>query len=151
MPNALPRFEPADRRQTLTDQIASILRDRVMSGDLVPGARLPGEQQLAEAFEVSRTVVREAIARLRVDGLITSRQGLGTFVADNLAAPRLDADSLQGNKRVAFVFELRSIMEPDIVGLAARRVDLGIGKGAAKVWTCDLTKEYVAINGDYRS
>ncbi|HPG02976.1 MAG TPA: bifunctional glutamate N-acetyltransferase/amino-acid acetyltransferase ArgJ [Beijerinckiaceae bacterium] len=31
------------------------------------------------------------------------------------------------------------------------RVDLGIGKGSAKVWTCDLTKEYVAINGDYRS
>ena len=31
------------------------------------------------------------------------------------------------------------------------RVDLGLGKGAAKVWTCDLTKEYVAINGDYRS
>ena len=31
------------------------------------------------------------------------------------------------------------------------RVDLGIGKGSATVWTCDLTKEYVAINGDYRS
>ncbi len=31
------------------------------------------------------------------------------------------------------------------------RVDLGVGKGVAKVWTCDLTKEYVAINGDYRS
>ena len=31
------------------------------------------------------------------------------------------------------------------------RVDLGIGKGAATVWTCDLTKEYIAINGDYRS
>jgi glutamate N-acetyltransferase/amino-acid N-acetyltransferase len=31
------------------------------------------------------------------------------------------------------------------------RVDLGLGKGTAKVWTCDLTKEYVAINGDYRS
>ena len=31
------------------------------------------------------------------------------------------------------------------------RVDLGLGKGAAKIWTCDLTKEYVAINGDYRS
>jgi glutamate N-acetyltransferase/amino-acid N-acetyltransferase len=30
-------------------------------------------------------------------------------------------------------------------------VDLGIGKGADRVWTCDLTKEYVAINGDYRS
>jgi glutamate N-acetyltransferase/amino-acid N-acetyltransferase len=31
------------------------------------------------------------------------------------------------------------------------RVDLGLGKGNATVWTCDLTKEYVAINGDYRS
>ena len=31
------------------------------------------------------------------------------------------------------------------------RVDLKIGKGRARVWTCDLTKEYVAINGDYRS
>jgi glutamate N-acetyltransferase/amino-acid N-acetyltransferase len=31
------------------------------------------------------------------------------------------------------------------------RVDLNIGKGRATVWTCDLTKEYVAINGDYRS
>jgi glutamate N-acetyltransferase/amino-acid N-acetyltransferase len=30
-------------------------------------------------------------------------------------------------------------------------VDLGIGRGKATVWTCDLTKEYVAINGDYRS
>ena len=29
--------------------------------------------------------------------------------------------------------------------------DLGIGSGRATVWTCDLTKEYVAINGDYRS
>lgn len=31
------------------------------------------------------------------------------------------------------------------------RVDLGLGRGSARVWTCDLTKEYVAINGDYRS
>ena len=31
------------------------------------------------------------------------------------------------------------------------RVDIGLAKGQAKVWTCDLTKEYVAINGDYRS
>jgi glutamate N-acetyltransferase/amino-acid N-acetyltransferase len=30
-------------------------------------------------------------------------------------------------------------------------VDVGVGRGSASVWTCDLTKEYVAINGDYRS
>ena len=31
------------------------------------------------------------------------------------------------------------------------RADIGLGRGKATVWTCDLTKEYVAINGDYRS
>ena len=31
------------------------------------------------------------------------------------------------------------------------KVELGIGRGKASVWTCDLTKDYVAINGDYRS
>ena len=40
------------------------------------------------------------------------------------------------------------LMKDDFITV---KIDLGIGKGAAKVWTCDLTKEYVAINGDYRS
>jgi len=31
------------------------------------------------------------------------------------------------------------------------KVELGLGRGRATVWTCDLTKEYIAINGDYRS
>ena len=31
------------------------------------------------------------------------------------------------------------------------RVDLGLGRGKARIWTCDLTKAYVEINGDYRS
>ena len=44
--------------------------------------------------------------------------------------------------------EVSAIMrQPEIEIL----VDLGLGKGQAKIWTCDLTKEYVAINGDYRS
>ena len=44
--------------------------------------------------------------------------------------------------------EVSKLMRADEIAI---RVDLGLGKGAAKVWTCDLTKEYVAINGDYRS
>lgn len=44
--------------------------------------------------------------------------------------------------------EVSAIMKRQTIAV---RVDLGLGKGAAKVWTCDLTKEYVAINGDYRS
>ncbi|MGD9542398.1 MAG: bifunctional glutamate N-acetyltransferase/amino-acid acetyltransferase ArgJ, partial [Methylocystis sp.] len=44
--------------------------------------------------------------------------------------------------------EVSQIMKRDEIVI---NVDLGLGKGAATVWTCDLTKEYVAINGDYRS
>ena len=35
--------------------------------------------------------------------------------------------------------------------LAHHSVDVGVGRGSATIWTCDLTKQYVAINGDYRS
>ena len=44
--------------------------------------------------------------------------------------------------------EVSQIMKRDEIVI---NVDLGLGKGAATVWTCDLTKDYVAINGDYRS
>ncbi|WP_159728507.1 bifunctional glutamate N-acetyltransferase/amino-acid acetyltransferase ArgJ [Methylosinus sp. Ce-a6] len=44
--------------------------------------------------------------------------------------------------------EVSQIMKRDDIAI---HVDLGLGSGAARVWTCDLTKEYVAINGDYRS
>jgi glutamate N-acetyltransferase/amino-acid N-acetyltransferase len=44
--------------------------------------------------------------------------------------------------------EVSQIMKRDDIVI---NVDLGLGKGAATVWTCDLTKDYVAINGDYRS
>ena len=44
--------------------------------------------------------------------------------------------------------EVSAYMKNDVVDLT---VDLGLGKGADRVMTCDLTKEYVAINGDYRS
>jgi glutamate N-acetyltransferase / amino-acid N-acetyltransferase len=44
--------------------------------------------------------------------------------------------------------EISKIMQRDEIGI---RVDIGLGRGSAKVWTCDLTREYVAINGDYRS
>ena len=44
--------------------------------------------------------------------------------------------------------EVSQIMKRDEIAI---HVDLGLGSGAARVWTCDLTKEYVAINGDYRS
>ena len=55
----------------------------------------------------------------------------------------------QGERDPAYSEEAASVyMKRDHIAV---RVDLGLGRGTSTVWTCDLTKEYVAINGDYRS
>lgn len=61
-------------------QIAEALRVRIVSMD--PGARLPSEPQLAKEFGVSRFTVTRAVEVLMEEGLITRRQGSGTFVAE---------------------------------------------------------------------
>lgn len=51
-------------RRSLADQLYTELRERIRSGELSPGERLPTEKDFTEAFGVSRTTVREALARL---------------------------------------------------------------------------------------
>jgi len=57
------------------------LRERIASGQLFPGAPVPSEAELARQYATSRVTVRQALARLRYDGVLESRRGLGTFVA----------------------------------------------------------------------
>jgi len=64
----------------LVDQVYRSLLELIMQGDLNEGDKLSTEQALAEQFKTSRPTVREALARLRSDGIIASRQGAGTFV-----------------------------------------------------------------------
>jgi GntR family transcriptional regulator len=61
-------------------QIAEQLRAQITSGALAPGQRLPSEPDLAAQYDASRNTVRLAIALLTNQGLVISRQGLGTFV-----------------------------------------------------------------------
>lgn len=63
-------------------QIADRLRTQIASGALVPGERLPSEPDLATEYDASRNTVRLAIALLINQGLVVSRQGLGTFVVE---------------------------------------------------------------------
>jgi len=63
-------------------QIADRLRAQIGSGALQPGERLPSEPDLAAEFDASRNTVRLAIALLINQGLVVSRQGLGTFVVE---------------------------------------------------------------------
>ncbi|WP_029003839.1 FadR/GntR family transcriptional regulator [Azorhizobium doebereinerae] len=64
----------------LVQRVHHQLRARIASREYAPHSRLPGEHDLSAIFGVSRPVIREALRRLREDGLVFSRQGAGTFV-----------------------------------------------------------------------
>ena len=68
-------------------QIADNLREQISSGALRAGDQLPTEPQLAETYDASRSTIRLAIGMLTTNGLIETRQGMGTFVRQP-AAPR---------------------------------------------------------------
>src|SRR5438270_11404721 len=69
----------------LSRRLFEQLAEQIKGGRLAPGARLPTEQELTRAARVSRTVVREAVAALRAEGLVVTRQGVGAVVS---AAPQ---------------------------------------------------------------
>lgn len=111
------------RDGTLTERLSRLLADQITSGHRLPGSRLPTEAQLAAEHGVSRAVVREAIARLKSEGLVFTRQGFGASVAPALpAAPfRILAESLDTGRAVVEVFELRLAVEAEAAALAAER------------------------------
>ncbi|WP_297323308.1 FadR/GntR family transcriptional regulator [uncultured Bartonella sp.] len=114
-------FPPVKRRATLADQIVEVLHARITSGDLSAGDQLPTEQQLSDGFQVSRAVVREAIARLKQTGMIRTQQGRGAFVveADNDMMLKLSLRS--HDVQPIHVMELRRIIEVAAAQFAAQR------------------------------
>jgi DNA-binding GntR family transcriptional regulator len=71
-------------------QVASYYRDQIVRGDLQPGDEVPSERQLVSEWGVSRVTATRALAALRMEGLVDSRHGSGTFVKDR---PRLARQS----------------------------------------------------------
>ena len=109
----------------LPARVAGNISKDIISGRLKPGDKLPTEPELAELFGVSRTVVREAIARLRSEGIVRSKQGAGVFVADARQQPtlRIDQELLADKALFRNLFELRAMLEINTAGMAAERRD----------------------------
>lgn len=107
----------------LSDRLAARLAAQIDAGELVPGDRLPTEQQLAENHGVSRTVVREAVHQLRSQGLLVSRQGSGVYVAlPALNKPlAFDPQVLDSIAAVVQIVEVRRALEGEVAALAAAR------------------------------
>ena len=106
----------------LAEQVMARLSADIRGGRLAPGARLPTEQALTTELGVSRTVVREAVAALRADGLIVSRRGSGAYVADPAAGPfRIAAPRAMSLDDILDVMELRLSVEVEAAAFAAER------------------------------
>jgi GntR family transcriptional regulator, transcriptional repressor for pyruvate dehydrogenase complex len=111
------------RESHLPIRVASLISREIAQGRIRRGERLPTEQALAHSLGVSRNVVREAIARLRSEGIVESRQGVGVFVTDGEARStlRIDREALKDRAAFTELFELRRILEVHAAGLAAER------------------------------
>jgi GntR family transcriptional regulator, transcriptional repressor for pyruvate dehydrogenase complex len=117
------RIRPLVADRKLSRRLFEQLAEEIRSGRYAPGARLPTEQALTRAARVSRTVVREAVAALRAEGLVVTRQGVGAFVsAEPQRAPfRIEPEKLQTLAEILNVMELRLGVEIESAGLAAER------------------------------
>ncbi|WP_244610343.1 FadR/GntR family transcriptional regulator [Microvirga pakistanensis] len=111
------------RGPSLADTLALRLKEEIVSGHLLPGEKLATEQQISETYGVSRPTVREAIGRLKHDGLVVTRQGAGAFVADPGAVSvfRLDVADFSNKEEIRNIVELLMAVEATATEHAATR------------------------------
>lgn len=110
-------------RTRLAEQVAEQLSQRIHDGVLQPGDQLPTEAELVADLGVSRSVVREAVATLRSEGLVEPRQGKGVFVIDWASRQpfRMDPRRIHYPADLFAVMELRREVESGAAALAAER------------------------------
>jgi GntR family transcriptional repressor for pyruvate dehydrogenase complex len=112
------------REPRLSDKVAELLRDGILSRRLPVGTPLPSERELGEQFGVSRTVIREAVRALAAKGIVEARSGSGLRVSqiDEAAASESLSWYIRGGGFDYWkVHELRSMIEVGMAGLAAER------------------------------
>src|SRR5579884_662229 len=107
------------------EQIAQQIEQRILSGELRSGDRLPTERELAQQFRASRTAVREAMKALAQKGLVDMKPGRGTLVIDGTSQAMKHSLGLMmrvGHASISQnLVEVREILEPEIAALAAIR------------------------------
>lgn len=114
-------------RPRMADLAAERISEWISSSQLRAGAKLPSEQTLSEALGLSRSAIREALAKLKAVGLVETFQGRGAFVAEMPVEllrdriRRLLSATDDTRERLEYVWELREILETAIVVRASHR------------------------------
>ena len=108
----------------LPDTVAARIIRHIQEHRLMPGDKLPTEQELIEMFQVSRSTLREAFKTLVSRNILETRQGSGTYVSPKRGIPTdpLGLTFLQTESPLALdLLEIRLILEPELAALAAAR------------------------------
>ena len=118
--------ERSEGTASVVDEAINRLKERIESGDLRPGSRLPPEAALAGQLRLSRLSLREAVRALVMAGVLEVRHGSGTFVTDLKPDRMVSAIGrfleLADDTDVGELFECRRVLEPGATALAATRI-----------------------------
>ncbi len=109
----------SDGAGSLPDRIYARVIEAILRGDYAPSGKLPTEGELASTFGVSRPTVREALSRLRSDGIIDSKRGSGSYV---IRSPGVQAPSATPIRNLADIeryYAFRICVESGAAALAA--------------------------------
>jgi len=111
------------QQQSLPQRLFEAISADIRAGVFPVGSQLPVEAGLCERYGVSRTVLRETVARLKADGLVDTQQGRGTFVLARAVEPsfRLSTPNSGDAQAIVDLAELRLGVEGEAAALAARR------------------------------
>ncbi|MBL4892225.1 MAG: FadR family transcriptional regulator, partial [Rhizobiaceae bacterium] len=107
------------RREKISDQLYNDLLNSILVGDFPPLSSLPTETHLVSKYGIPRTTVRSALAQLKDEGFLVSRQGSGTIVTENVnghSVPFTPDESLADLEKC---IECRIALEPGIAEIAA--------------------------------
>jgi len=121
----LDSIRKVKRTAKLTEVIVQQIRDLIDCGKMLPGARLPTENELAEAFGVGRSSVREALQVLEHVGLVQTRHGVGRFLSPNAGLLNSGLSwvrALQAAPAMCLL-EARELVEDYTTRLAAQRAE----------------------------
>jgi GntR family transcriptional repressor for pyruvate dehydrogenase complex len=113
----------ARRPRGLVQEIVDGLAGNIHDGLIKPGDKLPSESEIMARFDVSRTVVREALSKLQASKLVETRHGIGTFALapQDTGNFKIASEDFSTVADVIAVLELRISLETEAAGLAAQR------------------------------
>jgi GntR family transcriptional repressor for pyruvate dehydrogenase complex len=111
------------KKEKASQKVSRELLALIENGTFPPGSKLPTEKELTERFNMSRVPIREALSMLRAAGIVSSRQGGGSYVEETTSSDFIQGIRIESDKveSIIHLFELRKILEPEAAFLAAQR------------------------------